>query len=486
MRDHANSLIWTSGGGYVIAGLSRSDDLDVGGNNGDFDFWIFQTDRNGDIQWEQNFGGSNWDEPSSMIRSGDGGYVLAGWTSSSDGDVGGNHGNDDIWIVKVDGTGDLEWEENFGGSYDDHASSIVRASDGGYVVAGSSGSSDGDVVANNGEIDVWVFKLTSDGHILWDRNFGGSGWESASSIIRTDDDGYLVAATSDSSDGDVGGNNGLTDVWILKLDQDGFLEWERNFGGDTTERASSVIQTEDGGYAVTGSSESSSGDVDENNGGSDFWVLKLDNNGLLQWENSFGGSEMDRAYSLIQSFDGGYVLAGLTTSSDGDVGTHHGGSFDTWVVKLDPNGDLQWENTYGGSSWDYPHAMVRTPDGRYTVAGESYSSDGDVGGTNGQGDMWVIELADSTNTSIEAPGKDEFSLRFYPNPVQDRIKVELKGSQASSFTYSLLTLDGRQVRSGELRGKGTHALDVDELAAGSYILKVSGEGSEKVEKFVVE
>ncbi|MFB6257912.1 MAG: T9SS type A sorting domain-containing protein, partial [Flavobacteriales bacterium] len=210
------------------------------------------------------------------IQTSDGGFLVGGESRSSNGDVGGNNGSGDHWLIKLDGSGNLEWEQNFGGSGSDGALSIVQSSDRGFTIAGNSESSDGDVGGNNGGFDQWVVKLDSTGTIQWEENLGGSAAEEARSIVQTPDGGYGIAGFSASSDSDVSGNNGVWDYWILKLNSSGSIQWEKNYGGSAFEDARSIIHTSDGGFAVAGESKSSDGDVGGNNGKRDFWVLKID------------------------------------------------------------------------------------------------------------------------------------------------------------------------------------------------------------------
>jgi hypothetical protein len=284
--------VQTSDGGYVVAGYSKSEDGDVTGNHGDFDFWVVKLSEGGSLQWQKSLGGSDDDRANSIERTSDGGYIIAGGSGSrggyvpsvessglKDGDVTGNHGDDDFWVVKLSQDGALQWQKTFGGSRDDVANSIMRASDGGYVVIGYSESEDGDVTGNHGDFwgfkDFWVVKLSEAGELQWQKSLGGSDNDDAKSIMRTSDGGYVVAGGSWSDDGDVTGNHGYEDFWVVKLDQGGSLQWQKSLGGSGGDVANSVMRTSDGGYIVVGGSGSSNGDVTGNHGGFDFWVVKL-------------------------------------------------------------------------------------------------------------------------------------------------------------------------------------------------------------------
>ncbi|MFB6258792.1 MAG: hypothetical protein ABEH38_08865 [Flavobacteriales bacterium] len=208
------------------------------------------------IQWESNYGGTESDDCRELNKTSDGGFILCGPSYSSNLDVGGNNGARDFWINKINAQGTIQWEANYGGSSDDIARSVIQTHDSGYAIAGVSSSSDGDVGGNNGNQDFWIIRSDSSGNLLWEENYGGSSTENASSIVQASDSGFVVVGRSYSSTGDVGGNNGNADHWVIKLDPQGNLLWEENFGGSSFDVARSVVETNDGGYAVAGEARS--------------------------------------------------------------------------------------------------------------------------------------------------------------------------------------------------------------------------------------
>jgi len=462
--DWARSIQQTTDGQYIVVGQSTSNDGDVGGNNGNSDYWIVKLDPSGTLVWENNLGGSNNDFDPSLQQTTDGGYIIAGVSSSIDGDVGGNNGDYDFWIVKLDSSGDLVWETNLGGSNNDMAYSIQQSTNGGYIVAGQSWSNDGDVGGNNGSSDIWIVKLDASGTLVWENNLGGSNYDEAQSIQQTTDDGYIVAGLSYSNDGDVGGNNGYEDYWILKLDTNGGLVWETNLGGSYDDGAQSIQQTTDGGYIVAGRSDSNDGDLGGNNGSYDYWIVKLDPSGTLVWETNLGGSYEDLASSIQQTSDGGYIVVGASKSNDGDVGGNNG-DYDFWIVKLDSSGGLVWESNLGGSNEDLASSIQHTLDGGYIVAGRSYSNNGDVGGNNGGGDYWIVKLDAELSVGDYTINNN---ITLYPNPTANTFTIANLSEEISKV--EILDLQGRIILvTSEIHNS---IVDISNLQPAMYIVKI--------------
>ena len=390
--DKAQSIEQTLDGGYIVAGNSWSVDGDVNGNNGSNDYWVVKQDASGSIQWEKTLGGSGNDYAQAIQQTDDLGFIVVGASNSNDGDVSVNYGGNDFWVVKLDGLGNILWEKSLGGTNDEQAYSVTQTIDGGYVIAGYSNSNDGDVSGNNGLSDYWIVKLDPSGNLLWQDSYGGSLMDYGTSVKSTDDGGVVVAGYSRSSDGDLlsVGNAGLYDYWILKLDVSGNILWERSTGGSDNDYAQSIKQTVDGGYIVAGASASCCAST-SHIGGMDYWIVKLNSSGVVSWERSLGGSEDDYAFSVTETSDGGYAVAGTTFSSSFDVTTNNGFS-DYWVVKLDGTGNIDWKKSLGGSDFDVANDIKQTSDGAYVIAGYTSSNDMDVTGNNGDDDYWVVKL----------------------------------------------------------------------------------------------
>jgi hypothetical protein len=361
------------------------------------------------LGFRKALGGQNFEGITSQaVRSPDGGTVIAGTTYSNDGDVYRNHGGADVWVVKLNATGDTVWTKVYGGTLDDYAASIVATPDGGYAVAGSTQSNDGDVHGNHGGSDIWVLKLDASGDTLWTKTYGGSADEGNGYTVTTSDGGYAVAGYTNSNDGDAHDNHGSHDMWLIKLNKDGALMWSQTYGGSNLDETRSIAATPDGGFVLAGLTASNDKDVTGFHiptiVGFDMWVIKVDGNGNKIWAHAYGGTTDDVAISITAAA-GGYVVAGYTNSSDGDVEGYHGSAnspvfYDMLVIKLDENGNKLWAHAYGGTLDDYALSVVSTTDGGYAVAGGASSKNGDVSGYHGNGgdlDMWVIKLDNAGN-----------------------------------------------------------------------------------------
>jgi len=473
--DEARSIQQTRDGGYIVTGTAGSQDGDAGPNNGYEDFWVLKLDSLGALQWKKLYGGSDLEEAFSIQLTSDGGYVVAGFAKSNDGDVSGHQGDFDAWVVKLDSAGEMQWQKCLGGTGWEDALDIQQTAEGGYIVAGRSGTPNGDVTVNHGSLDFWVVKLSNTGQIEWQKSLGGSFLDLAHSVSQTSDGGYIVAGGSNSPDGDVSNVHGNSDYWVVKLNFEGKIEWQKALGGTGTERANDIHQTQDGGYIVIGQSRSHNGDVSGNHGGFDYWVVKLNGTGAIEWQKALGGSGEDYGRAIEQTDDNGYVAIGLAGSFDGDVLGNDGGA-DFWVVKLSETGEIQWQKTLGGSMAETGHAVKQTKDGGFILAGDAWSNDGDVTGVQGKTDIWVVKLS-PVSTSTSAPTL--LPLEIFPNPAAQYISIKspalsgiisLEEGAEPVLSISITDLLGRE----HLRSTFSDAQEVDisAIPGGLYVVTV--------------
>ena len=313
-----------------------------------------------EVDFITTLGGSKNESAQAVVNTTDGGYAILGHSQSMDGDVT-NKSNEsyDYWVLKFDTTNQLQWQKTYGGSDDDRGTDIIQTTDGGYAVIGKSKSGDLDVSENAGYDDFWMIKLDGNGSILWEYSFGYAGSDVPYSVIQTNDNGYLVSGVLDVTASNGQGDRVSSsqrrhaggDYWVIKLNANGIKEWSNYYGGSFTDTAYDAIQTEDNGYIIVGSSDSNDVDVANNKGSYDFWVIKISNTGDLVWEKSFGGSEIDEARAISNTADGNYLVVGDTRSANIDVSQNRGAA-DLWMIKINSEGSLIWEKTLGGTSFD--------------------------------------------------------------------------------------------------------------------------------------
>ena len=495
LEDQPNSISQTIDGGYIMAGYSKSNDGDVTGHhpcncNGDSpDFWVAKINAIGALEWQKSLGGKYSEYALSIEQTNDSGYIIAGYSTSNDGDVSGHHGaiinSGDYWIVKLNSLGVIQWQKSLGGSDGDYATTIHQTSDGGYVIAGRSNSNDGDVTVHHDTIssnsDYWIVKLNSIGTIQWQKSFGGTYDDWTFDIQQTKDSGYIVAGGASSNSGDITGHLGTTDnpdYWVVKLNSIGVLQWQKSYGGTEWDNAKSIQQTIDGGYIIVGESFSTDGDVTGNHGSNDLWVVKIDSTGVIQWQKSLGGSNTEYPNSIKQTSDSGYVVVGYTASNDGDVTNLHDTTnnyTDYWVVKLNSGGVLQWQKTLGGIGFDMATSVLQTTDSGYIVAGRTFSNNCDVSGNHGSYDYWVVKLSKDSLVGInELPTS---SITISPNPTTGIITI--KGiTQPTVAVYNLM---GQKLVSSQ----DSKEVSLAQLPAGMYLVQVFNndmelEKSEKV------
>jgi hypothetical protein len=467
--DAGSSIINTSDGGLIIIGLTWTNDS-ILNNNGLSDFILTKLDSLGNLEWSKCYGGSNKDNGIAINKSNDGGYVIAGTTLSNDSNVTFNYGSYDFWIIKIDSIGTLEWEKSFGGSDIDVAWSISSTINGGYVVCGNTTSNDNDVSMNYGGYDSWIIKIDSIGTIEWEKSFGGSDNDFAESLIVTDST-YIIAGTTESNDGDITDyNGGPADAWVIKIDFWGNLIWQKCYGGSSNDKAHSIIQTFDGGYAIGGYTASNDSGIVGNSGGGDYWIIKTDSMGTIEWQKCIGGSDHEEVRCIKQLADSNYAIAGSSYSNDGSVIGNHG-DVDAWVVKLDNQGNnIIWQRCLGGSQEDEAWSLTEMSDNSIVILGYPKSSNGDVTAQYGYGDIWVVKLIDTTNVTnlVEL---DSNGISIYPNPSNGLLKIHKDNLKSSQFLITNLL--GKELFSSNL-------IDLEtefnlSLPAGVYICTIWSE-----------
>ena len=468
-NEECISMQQTADSGYILTGYTISLDGDVIGYHGAIDFWVVKLTNTGSLQWKKALGGSDTDWPFDVCQAPDGGFAVAGYTQSEDGDVVGNHGDKDAWVIKLSAIGDLEWQKSLGGTGWDEAASIIPTSDGGYIMAGRSNSTDGDAPGNGaGSLDFWIVKLNSNGTIQWQKKLGGSNFDAAQSIMQTSDGGYLVIGQTESNDGDVSNHQGNVDFWVVKLGKAGDIEWQNAMGGSGLDVGRHVQETSDG-YTVFGYAGSNDGQVTGHHGLFDFWIVHLNKTGALIWQKILGGSDGDWLYSGALTSDNGYLVAGTTRSFDGDVINPDQGQ-NVWIVKLNEAGEQIWQKTIGGSKAESCLTIIATSDGGFALAGKSSSNDGDVTFNHGKADFWVVKLAPESVSTSDPYTSESSNLEISPNPTHNTLLLKV-ASEESCLHVCVTDMLGRPLLQHTITNGGS--LDVAALSPGFYMVSAT-------------
>lgn len=477
LQDYGLNAKQTSDGGYILIGDTLSTDgdfSDVIGYQGNAR--IIKTDAYGNILWQKDIGGSEYDSAYKIITTIDNGYLIACNTMSNNGHVYGNHGLIDIWIVKLNNQGDIVWSKTYGCNNYDGVSAIIQTSDGNYVFAGNSTAINGDVTTNHGFNDLWVVKIDNIGNIIWQKSYGGSGYDYANDVKQTTDGGYILCGASTSSNFDVTLNQGSFDYWIVKLDTIGNLVWQKTFGGSLHDEARSILQTNDGGYIVIGQAVSSNGDINDHQGEIDCWIIKLTTNGSISWKKSYGGFLSESALEIIKSYDNGFIIASNSNSTNGFFSSTNGLS-DFYILKINSNGEINWQTIFGGSEYDYPRSIQSTSDGGFILSGTSTSNDGYVTNNHGLEDFWLVKLS-SGQLSNNLYNKNQLILS--PNPAKNQLNIRIPNNNS----IDRINITDAQGKSVLVSIGQSNTINIENLTLGIYFIEVFSEENKYLAKFI--
>lgn len=426
--------------GYISCGYT------TGCAGGSLDAWIIRTDNAGNILWQKCYGGSGSEKFQSICKTMDGGYVLVGTSNSNDGDVTGVHGSGDFWVVKIDSAGTIKWQKALGGTLSETGRSIQQTSDGGYMVAGITLSNNGDVTGNHGTSDYWVVKLSGDDFgntIVWQKALGSSGDDFAYGMTLTPDGGCIIVGRAGKADGDVSQAVTFGSWWIVKLSSTGVLQWEKSHLGKGADEAFSVANTFDGGYIITGTMNNNTTAPNQYHG-----LLKLTSNGTMQWSKPINGQW------VIQTADSGYAV--ISTQKGQKTQTDVSDNY--FIRKLDVNGDSVWLKVVGGSANDKPTCILQTVDGGYLAAGLTLSNDWDVSGNNGASDGWMVKLGfPSSGLQSVRP----IAVNVYPNPTNGTVYF------SESVNLQVMNLMGEVLENK----RNVKVIQMDDKPNGIYLLR---------------
>lgn len=493
--------------GFILAGSSVSDKTGnkTDDNHGDLDYWIWKMNEKGELDWQKSLGGNGFDLLHSVKNTNDGGFILAGTSSSGNGFQKKEEckGITDFWVIKLDASGAEQWQRTIGGNGQDELLCAFQTKDGGFVLGGSSSSSPSSISnvqvdgksatsakkdmyskseKSRGNMDYWIVKLNKLGVIEWQKTYGGEYADILRSMEQTTDNGYILAGYSNSpvSGDKTEVNNGSGDYWILKLNDTGDIEWQKNYGAEGDEQPYVIHQTKDGGYIVGGNSNSSNaltsfGGIVSN--GTDFWVLKLDKQGEIIWSKTYDFGKLDILTSLVENQDETYLLGGYAKTETkesliGDIAKKAGiakekdGINDYIALKIDEKGEEFWNKTVGSNGEDILRKLIETRDGGYLMAGTSNSnSSKDKNSNIGGNDFWVVKLKDKSK--IE---KVKASIEAIPNPAVSYTNVII-GHDFNEGTATVVDVLGRVLQHFKISSQ-TVPVDLSQYAEGLYIIKI--------------
>ncbi|MCO6482666.1 MAG: T9SS type A sorting domain-containing protein [Flavobacteriales bacterium] len=493
LYEESQGVVATADGGCAVLGTVASMEGDVSGNHGPPDMWLVKLSATGQIQWQRCYGGTGAEEASRLLATTDGGFLLLGKTWSSDGDITCADFAQHAWAAKVDPEGAIQWQVCLAGGQDGSEAffySATETGDGGYLTVGQTFADQGIWQENHGLTDFFAAKMNGTGEIEWLHCYGGSEHDKAWAVRATSDGGYVIAGTTGSSDGQVTAGS-VGQVWVIKIDSDGNLLWNRRMGGSGSpgmnDDVKDLVVNPDGTILVVASTASNDGDVRGNHGGSDVWLVLLDGAGTILQQRCFGGTGNEYGWGAVRTEQGRYVVAGTTTSSDGDVsGNHSDTGRDAWVLTVDANLDLLWQKCLGGTSQDAAHALARNLAGEIFTSGQTYSTDGDVSGLHSSGvdDIWVVKLA--SDLTIDVSDRSALGdLLIYPSPAIDLLNVHLPDALPANTTWDIVDLMGRLVMHGPI-GPATQPVQipVEGWAGGVYCLRLYSSGFVSTTRFV--
>lgn len=455
------------GDGYLLSGSSFP------GVHGAGDAWLVKIDTSGDTVWSQYYGGSNTD--GFIVKSASsGGYICIGNTKSSDGDISqSNKGGLDIWALRTDDAGNILWSKTFGGSKDDAAYDFTETDDGGFIIAAQTASNDGDVTNLKGDIDAWILKINSNGSLVWQKSYGSSSYDMPRKIKKTSDGNYIILAESAGADSDVLKNNGAIDIWLFKINNTGTILWQAIYGGSNGDLPGDIVETKQG-YTISAYSGSNDKDFQINYGKQDGWLIKTDDTGKLLWKKHYGGTETDEFTTLTASAEGGYLVGGSSFSNDGDfigAGCHGGAYGDALIMKIDDTGRVVWQHMYGGTMGEAIDDLIQLTDSNYLFIGPVNSNNGDVTKYYGTTAPWLVKIGKYAPTFPTAIKKTAMpQLKIYPTITTGTINILSEDLQDAQI--NITDVLGKQINTTTLKTETGYRIQISNIPEGIYILNI--------------
>lgn len=417
---------YTSDGGYIIAGWTYSFGAGIQ------DFYVVKIDSLGNTLWTKTYGDTSYERAYSVQETFDGGFVIVGETWSF------GAGGSDIYLVKINVSGDTTWTKTYGDTGYEWGRSVLQTSDGGYIITGTTDS------YGAGSYDIYLIKTDSTGDTLWTKTYGGINTDESCSFIKTNDDSYVIVGYTNSF------GAGSYDIYIIKINATGDTLWTRTYGEGGVDIGSAINLTSDGGYIVTGNTNSFGADS------IDVFLMKIDSLGNSQWTKTYGGIEIDFGSSVQETYDGGLIVVGGSNSfAEGSSG------FDVYLIKTNSVGDTLWTKTYGLSSGgiddDVGYRVIQTSDFGYAIVGYTNSFGA------GWSDVWFLRMEPDTFGIAE----------------ENATVVNSNNLGATIFSGPLLLPEGKNCKVFDIIGR---VISTDKMRPGIYFLQIDGQITKKVVK----
>lgn len=427
------SVQQTTDGGFIITGFTYSYGVRYG------DVWLIRTDADGDTLWTKTYGTLGVDQGRSVQQTGDGGFIITGyaWMQSK---------GLQVWLIRTNSSGNALWSKDFGGINDEIGYCVQQTDDGGFIIVG-------EVIIQGNMIDAWLIKTDGEGNEVWSQIYGGTNFDKGYSVQQTTDGGYIVTGYTSSF------GFGYADVWLIKTNASGDTLWTKTYGGFDNDFGYSVQQTTDGGYLITGSTDSF-------RFGSGVFVIKTDATGNTLWANDYEGG---RGYSGRQTSDGGYIITGWSEP-------YGPPNSNVYLLRTNSSGDILWTKAIGGDGYEEGRSVQQTSDGGYIVCGftDSYGAGGY--------DIWLIKVAGET-TGIDGDKKSD--ILIYPNPASGKFKITGSFSQNDVNQVEIIDVFGKVVKSfnGNFNDEATE-FDLSNLPSGIYLVRISSSNSSFIQKVI--
>jgi len=491
--------IVSKGDGLLIA-IHLLDSIPGATNyHGKGDIWIINTDSTGNIIWEKCFGGSRGDVPWKLIKKSEDEFFIFGVTASTDGDVqSGNNGYFDLWVVKINDQGDIQWEKTYGCIGHDYPRDMILTPDGGFVMIDRIGIGGGDVTHFYGVGDCWMAKCDSLGNIEWEKTLGNDGLDNCVSLTINSSGNIMMIGGAQKHGGLVEcyPDGGYSDVWIVELDMQSNILAQYCYGGSDYDLGYKFIELDEG-YVFLAVTYSNDGDVSGLHGPpgykSDIWVVRLNEQMEIIWQKCIGGYYGDHPNYITQTEDGGFVVIGPTYSNNGDVSGNpsYPGNPAIWVVKLDSQGSIEWQKVYGGvghDGLDNQHTVLKKSDYNYVIAASTNSSPSHDVQCEQFIDFnaWIFEIALPDTTNIITPPVGVGEVRVYPNPATTELWLQLSDNiSPAQAQIELYSHTGKLLYKAQPTGH-FHKIDVTNLPSGLYLIRLWDGERWSTEKVVVE